>query len=161
MEETENRKVPFNEKHSCLIRVAVVVFIVGVLALASPSCDLKHLMRFQVRARQSEAKVNLGAIHVAQAAYFDQHKTYAAGKDCFDLLDWAPEGNNVYAYYCDQDLITRKSRDTGCPPPKTVPITKEAFTAYAVGNVDKDSTCDLWTIDQGRQLKNVLNDVEK
>ncbi len=161
MAQPENQDVPFNVKHSCLIRVAVVVFIVGVLALSSPSCNWKHLMRFQSRARQSEAKVNLTAIGVAQAAYFDQHQTYAGGSDCFELLGWAPEGENVYAYYCGQDLIARKRRDTGCAPPETVAIAKEAFTVYAVGNVDKDSTCDLWTMDQTRQLQNVLDDVQE
>ncbi len=70
----------------------IVIAIIGLLAaLAIP-----NFIRFQARARQSEARGNLKAIYTAQKAYYGNEQTYY---DEFDQMGFAPEGNNRYSYF--------------------------------------------------------------
>lgn len=107
---------------------------------------------------QYEAKVNLSIIFMLQAAYLGEHLHYAAGNECFELIQWAPEGENRYSYYCGGDVI-KNVRGEECPPPD-VPhgVTENSFTVVAVGNIDDDPECDVWTINDAKELKWVIRD---
>lgn len=82
-----------------LIELMVTVAIVGVLGtLAIP-----NYLRFQARAKQSEAKTNLRAIYTAEKLVFQETSTYACGfqgqsASCRAVLNWSPERGNRYAY---------------------------------------------------------------
>lgn len=45
--------------------------------------------------------------------------------------------------------------------PAHATLTKEAFTAAAVGNIDGDATLDVWTIDDAKALTNLVNDCQQ
>jgi type IV pilus assembly protein PilA len=75
-----------------LIELMIVVAIIGLLAaLAIP-----NFIKFQARARQSEARTNLKAAWSAQKSYYGDKQTYL---DLFDAIGFAPEFNNRYQYY--------------------------------------------------------------
>ena len=75
-----------------LIELMIVVAIIGLLAaLAIP-----NFIKFQTRARQSEAKANLKAAYTAQRAYYGDQSTYY---DEASVIGFRPEFNNRYSYF--------------------------------------------------------------
>jgi len=80
------------KKGFTLIELMIVVAIIGLLAaLAIP-----NFIKFQAKARQSEAKSNLKAVFTAQKAYYGDKQTYY---DVFSVIGFEPEMNNRYAYF--------------------------------------------------------------
>lgn len=145
-------------KTSCLIQLLIVVVVMLILAAIA----IPDFLKFCGKAKASEAKTNLGAIFTSQVAYFGENGRYAGhqgGKKCFELLGWAPEGQTSYSYYCDTDAIPNTREFIKCPAPDAQPVKQDSFIIYAVGNIDADSVCDVWTIDEKKQLRNRVNDL--
>jgi type IV pilus assembly protein PilA len=86
-----------------LIELMIVVAIIGLLAaLAIP-----NFIRFQARARQSEAKSNLKAVFTAQKAYYGDKQTYY---DQCNIIGFEPEDNNRYTYDLDATVTSIEAR---------------------------------------------------
>ena len=115
-----------------LIELMIVVAIIGILAAIA----IPNFMRYQAKAKQSEAKVNLGAIFTSQVAYFAEGDLYGSIAN----IGWAAAGTPRYTY-----TVTAKDSDS--------------FTAQATGNIDTDATVDSWTINEAKTLTNGTNDV--
>jgi hypothetical protein len=74
-------------------------------------------------------------------------------------------------YPCPPGIVTNTKKDrfaiaaechrSPCPPGIVTNVTKDGFTIAACGNVDNDTTVDVWTIDDAKHLKNVINDLRK
>jgi len=168
-----------NKKGFTLIELMIVVAIIGILAAIA----IPNFLKFQAKAKQSEAKTNLGAIYVAMLSYFSNANTYAQD-DCFDRINWEPAGQNRYTYQCGSgagtakpqlDIILNKLPSIGAPCgcgngcvntvdvkdslSSTTESTMQGFTSQAVGNVDNDTDCDGWQINDGKILTNPNNDV--
>jgi len=116
-----------------LIELMILVAIIGILsAMAIP-----NFLTYQAKAKQTEARTNLGYIWTMEIAY---HGT----KDTFQTLagiDWhAPIGPNRYHY-------------------TVLNWSTSSFTSQATGNIDTDVTVDLWQINQSKELTNPTNDV--
>jgi type IV pilus assembly protein PilA len=120
-----------------LVELMIVVALIGALsAIAIPS-----YMRFQLRAKVSEATTNLAAIALTQEAFFTEKGFYVSvadpapatipgntrvtwtGNEDFDELGWIPEGSVYFQY-----LISADHQSGG------------RFTAEAAGDVDADGT---------------------
>lgn len=111
------------------------------------------------RAKQSEAKQNLGAIFTCEVAYFVENNTYGSN---FNGLGWAPEGENRYAYFIAEDVIqARAGGPYQIPASIETYANQENFQALAIGNIDKDDTLDVWAIDDTKFLKNLVNDLQE
>jgi type IV pilus assembly protein PilA len=121
------------EKGFTLIELMIVVAIIGILAAIA----IPNFLRYQAKAKQSEAKTNLGGIYTSEIAYKAEYDKY---EGVIGSLDWAASGSTRYIY-----LIT--AADT------------TMFTAEASGNIDNDTTNDVWRIDETKQLANSTNDV--
>ncbi|MBI5745628.1 MAG: prepilin-type N-terminal cleavage/methylation domain-containing protein [Nitrospirae bacterium] len=140
-----------------LIELMITVAIIGILAvLASAS-----FITFQAKSKQSEAKTNLGAIGNVAEAYKAEKDTYVTD---FVGLGWAPTGSTRYGYYYNNSLFSGTPSITpsgGCTIPATdaaASVTSTTFTSIAVGDIDRDATCDRWTYNQDRDLQNSVND---
>ena len=148
------------QKGFTLIELMIVVAIIGILAAIA----IPNFMRFQAKSKQSEAKMNLGAIGTTAEAYRAERDTYNAD---FVQLGWAPQGNTRYAYYFNPSTGLSTILNTVIPMsglcvasmPTGVAATTDMFTAGACGDVDKDTTCDWWVYDNSRTLTNSQNDV--
>ncbi len=142
----------------------LLIFIGGILAAIA----IPNFLKFQTKAKQSEAKSNLGAIYTAQVVYYAEYNTYA-GKgildeqqfNCFELIEWQPAGQNRYRYICDTADIQSEPTSTDCGIPKTIRSSKDGFTVCAAGNIDSDDFCDVWCINDAKVLKNMSNDGEE
>ena len=143
-----------NKKGFTLIELMIVVAIIGILAaLAIPD-----FMKMLAKSKQSEAKTNLGAIFTGQVAYHGEKNTYGS---TFNMVAWAPEGQNLYNYYMEAQSIATKKGDPNdaCNADAGSGATQASFTAVANGNVDNDDTCDIWYVNDKKDLKNPTNDV--
>ncbi len=126
-----------------LVELMVALAIIGVLTTAA----LPSFLRYQLRARSSEALVNLSAIATNQEIYFAEHGVFlevaspvpasAPGSSRsvwtfgsnFDTLGWAPEGGVQFQYQVVADNSQAGS---------------VRFTAEARGDVDGDGQPSFW-----------------
>jgi type IV pilus assembly protein PilA len=145
-----------------LIELMIVVAIIGILAAIA----IPNFLRYQAKSRQSEAKTNLGAIFVAETAYFSEQSRYGS----FQEIGYALAGTtNRYTYRSpaaggaagsansnnvDRIVCGLPATCPGAPPAEgggggvvsnasTVTV---AFTASAVADLDSDATIDGWTV---------------
>ena len=58
------------------------------------------------------------------------------------------------------EVFSPATNDYHCPG-EYAHADKDSFTTAACGNVDNDATVDVWTINDARKLKNVVDDVRK
>lgn len=69
----------------------IVVAIIGLLA----SIAIPNFLSFQCRAKQSEARSQLGTIFSVEKVFLSEHNTYTTD---FVALGWTPDGSPLYVY---------------------------------------------------------------
>ena len=133
-----------------LVELLIVVAILGIIsALAIPS-----YLHYQMQARQSEAKTNLGGIFVAEASYLWAN-ILDTGLLTKSALMWRERrfamhtesvpGRLRYRSYCSSDGIRSwPQHSDSLPQLVTLPV--PAFTATATANLDSDATIDMWHV---------------
>ena len=149
-------------------QVTVGLGALGVVgSLLYGAIALPGFLTYQSKARQSEAKINLGGIFTSATVIKEERKTFAISD--ISQLGFRPGGTPKYSlWYSVNGVPTMipgssqaKSPCDVTTPPKTVRVAASAtgFTAAAKGNTDSDPTCDEWSINDQRVLTNTLNDI--
>ncbi len=134
-----------------LTELMIVVAIIGILATIA----IPKFMTYQAKAKQTEAKNNLVAIHTGEIAYFAENNGYI---DDFNAIGFAVSGSSQ-RYYYEIGKSSIGALPPGCTASTLDQATQNNFIAVAIGNIDGDPTCDVWTINQDKVLTNVTNDV--
>lgn len=134
-----------------LIELMIVIAIIGILAAIA----IPNFLRYQAKAKQSEAKTNLASIHTAETAYFAENNTYT---EDFGKIGFGVTGQTA-RYYYELGAAHTGAALGGCGAYDQDAATPTGFTAAATGNIDGDNTCDVWTINDVKNLTNVTNDV--
>lgn len=147
-----------NQKGFSAVELMILLAIIGILTVIA----LPDYYQFSFRARQSEAKTNLGSIFTSQVGYYGEYNGYAGGSNCFKDLEWEPEGDSRYNYYCD-DTAKVDCKTKGCAKePECTKVksksSQNGFTNCAAGNLDHDKTNDEWAINDRQKLENTSND---
>lgn len=133
-----------------LVELMIVVAIIGILAAIA----IPNFLKYQSKAKQGEAKVNLKGIYTAELSYFAEADTYASFTAVgFDLA--ATNARYEYDIGVGASVGGSATCDSGTAGLDTTP----AFTATACGNIDGDATIDSWEINDGNVLSNGTNDV--
>jgi type IV pilus assembly protein PilA len=81
--------VKLNNKGFSLVELMVVVAIIGILA----SVAVPQVNKYMAKARQSEAKTNLGSMYTAMKAFYAEYNVY---DNRFQIIGFAPEGKLRY-----------------------------------------------------------------
>jgi prepilin-type N-terminal cleavage/methylation domain-containing protein len=145
-----------------LIELMIVVAIIGILAVVA----IPNFMRYQAKARQAEAKLALGDIWLRAHLYSELNNGSFAVATVADL-DYVVAGTARYSYWyavggTPTAIAGGSTASSPCDvnsAPSGVAVSAGAFTAGARGNIDSDSTCDDWIINDLRNLSNTLDDV--
>jgi DNA-directed RNA polymerase subunit RPC12/RpoP len=105
-----------------------------------------------------EAKVNLTQFQIIQRLYLAQNRKYAV---TFDELGWKPTPLKNYAYYLGPDQSIQPEGKK-IPLPKGVNsfVSEGGYQLIAVGNIDKDDTPDVWSVQSDFPLEHLVNDVQ-
>lgn len=125
-----------------LVEIMIVVTIIGILAAIA----IPNFLSYQSKARQSEVKMHLQAIHSAQSTYFAENDTYT---DNFFYLPWKAEGVLRYTYSLGPNPANLKGQLPPMGVPELAPTpgaSREGFTCVAYANIDKDPTIDTWYV---------------
>src|SRR5438309_6703524 len=136
-----------------LFEFMIVVQIIGILAAIA----IPNFMTYQAKARQPEAKVNLGGVFTTATSYFAENNTFSV--PTADTLGYKPAGNVRYAIYYGGTGATNSVTvpaaqnkvatpcSTVAPAVAPVPAGSAAgvtgFTAGAGRNIDHDSAVDV------------------
>jgi type IV pilus assembly protein PilA len=134
-----------SNKGFTLIELMIVVAIIGILAAIA----IPNFLRFQLKSKSSEGKVNIAAIRTAEASYLAEFGVYigtgvaplavpgsskaifaevaAVGAD-FNTLGWAPEGQVFFQYAV--------AINAGAPG--------ASYTATATADIDADAVTQQW-----------------
>ena len=75
-----------SRKGFTLIELMIVVAIIGILAAIA----IPNFIRFQLKAKTSEGKVNVAAIRTAEEAFFSEFGTYVAATAATRIVTGAP-----------------------------------------------------------------------
>jgi type IV pilus assembly protein PilA len=160
------------ERGFTLIEMMITVAIVGLLAaLAIPMYN-----RYQAKTRQSEAKINLAHVYASEKSFYAEYSAYISA---FEALHFTPEGNKRYytvgwsadmsakvtGYGGSYGVPRYDSFNTasafGCPPSEALPLLPapvvadaQAFLVGAAGEVRVGMGCDVWSIDDQKNLLN-------
>ena len=133
-----------SNKGFTLIELMIVVAIIGILAAIA----IPNFLRFQLKSKSSEGKVNIAAIRTAQESYLAEFGVYvpataspaaipppakspfvqadAAGLG-FDQLGWSPEGQVFFQYEVNY-----------------LSASPSAYTVTAAADIDGDGTNQVW-----------------
>ncbi len=158
------------QKGFTLIELMIVVAIIGILAAIA----IPNFMTYQAKSRQSEARVNLGAIFTAATAFGAEQPTVTflpTTAQSIGAIGYVPSGTTRYSYWYMVGTNSTPfpgsnvSNVAGCDLNAT-PTTGNAvaagttgFTAGARGQIDTDAFCDQMFITDARLVTNPANDV--
>ena len=129
------------QKGFTLIELMIVVAIIGILAAIA----IPNFLRFQLKSKSSEGKVNIAAIRTAEESYLAEFGSYVgvttpvpatvpgtakaaftpAGN--FNTLGWSPEGQVFFNYAVNYASAT-----------------PSAYTITAAADIDGDTVNQVW-----------------
>ena len=140
-----------SNKGFTLIELMIVVAIIGILAAIA----IPNFLRFQLKAKSSEGKVNIAAIRTAEVSYNSEFASYVGATASpaalptskvdftdsqagvagagFGVLGWAPEGK-VYFQYA---VVT------------TAAAPFNSFNIGANADIDGDTVPQVWGYSHG------------
>jgi type IV pilus assembly protein PilA len=147
-----------------LIELMIVVAIIGILAAIA----IPNLLKFQLRSKASEGRVNLAGIRTAEASYFADSGSYVAwsstpsslpgtekwewpgcsntppspGDPGFCFIGWEPEGDVYFTY-----SVLTNGLST---------ISGAQYYAGARSDIDGEGTLNLWGISEPDNSGGVL-----
>ena len=132
-----------------LVELMIVVAIMAILAaIAIPS-----FMRFQIKAREAEARVNLGGTRICEKAYKAEHDEYiacpanpaawAAGAGATKPIPWdaGQAGWDDIGFEPDGDVRYQYAVAAGASG-----SINTSYSATATGDVDGDNTSVTFTV---------------
>lgn len=136
--------VKFQSARGSTARTLAIVALVMNILLPIPMCGIlaaiavPNFVKFQCRSKQSEAKGNLKALHVAEESNRAEFDTYSTDPTA---IQFTPRGQKIRYTYT------------------ILSATNEAFSAEARGTGEMNG--DVWTITEKNDLTNISNSCQR
>ena len=143
------------KKSGCTTPIIIFVGLLILFVIALPD-----FLTYSSKDQRSEAKQNLVTIFELQIAYYGEHGYYAGGDNCFETLNWVPKRKTEYNYYCGSDKVPCTKCNHECFDAAIQDYQKDSFTIFAVGDMNNNGICGIWTINDAKQLINVKSDFD-
>ena len=165
-----------------LIELMIVVAIIGILAAIA----IPNFIKFQARSKQSEAKANMKAMFTAEKAFFQEKDRFSSLTGEVGFAPERNNRYNYLMFptpgvWEDRSLaaITNAGTESGIKAdgfkgyqtvaaasavtcsatgPAILGVTATNFLGQAVGNIDTDTTLDVWTISTDSRTGNTTCD---
>lgn len=135
-----------------LIELMIAVAIVGLLAAIA----IPNFLTYQTKAKQTEAKIQLKAVHTSEMVYFGENGYFTSD---ITGLEWRPQTICAYSYSVGSGTLGSASPG-GSPMNNAAPGAGASdFTAVAWANIDDDAAVDTWQVTKHYSITNVYNDV--
>lgn len=134
-----------NQRGFTLIELMIVVGIIGILAAIA----VPNFLKFVAKTKRSEAKYNLEAIYKCEISWFGEYNAFS---NSFNTIRWRPEGTIYYYTFSVGTELYGKAEAAPGGMPVTPGASATSFTACAWGNIDNDSTVDVWYTNDRKQL---------
>jgi type IV pilus assembly protein PilA len=150
-----------DQKGFTLIELMIVVAIIGILAAIA----IPNFLSYQARARQAEARTNLGGVYVAESAFFangGRFDNFANVGFSLGNTSSGTCGPCRYTYRVGAATAfgggaaqTIAAGQGGTAVPDTAPaipnaITQSTFTITAAANLDSDTGYDNWSVSDSK-----------
>jgi type IV pilus assembly protein PilA len=150
-----------SQKGFTLIELMIVVAIIGILAAIA----IPNFLSYQAKARQSEAKTNLGGVYVSETAFFGEQGEFGNFTQIGYTLGSVSNGACAvcrYTYRIGASTSTTAigtaataTTITGTTTPNTEGPTAGvngggSFTVSAAGNIDSDNAVDTWHVSDAK-----------
>jgi len=148
----------FTEIGRMYINILVISGIISILVtMAWPD-----FYRSAASANHCMAPYNLKLIYKAEKEYHSRNGEYSAS---FEKLNWVHKDRDRFCYQLSDSAIFKPASeyekyDCTLPPGIKPFVSKDRFLIIAVGNIDNDATLDVWSINEKKELKNLVDDVE-
>lgn len=136
-----------------MLQIIRAICVVQIGFLLGGCFIIKSYQNFGLRARQAEVKMNLAHLYVLQHEFLDEKGRFT---DDLQSVGFTPEKTFRYRYgFVSTAGFSRfRSLCQDCV------AGEKTFRLIAVGNLDKDTTPDVWTMDQEKNLIHIVDDVE-
>ena len=138
-----------------LVELMIVVAIIGILAAIA----IPNFLKYQAKAKQSEAKANLKNVYTAELSYLAESAVYAS----FSVVGFGLSADNPrYQYDVGLGDLVGKTPLAAitCSGGTSAGIdSNPGFTSTGCGNIDGDVAIDSWFINDVNVLSNMANDV--
>ncbi|OGW64738.1 MAG: hypothetical protein A3H49_07235 [Nitrospirae bacterium RIFCSPLOWO2_02_FULL_62_14] len=150
-----------SQKGFTLIELMIVVAIIGILAAIA----IPNFLSYQARARQAEAKTNLGGLYVAEVAFFGDQGEFGNFAQIGFTLGSVSNGSCQVCRYTYRipnstsattiGVAATATTITGTTSPATEGTPGSlnsggAFTVSAAGNIDSDTAVDQWHVSDAK-----------
>ena len=145
-----------------LIELMIVVAIIGILAAIA----IPNFLSYQAKARQSEAKTNLGGVYVSETAFFGEQGEYGNFSQIGYTLGSVSNAACAVCRYTYRIATSSSTTAIGAAATattitgSTTPNTENgpnagvntgsAFTVSVAGNIDSDATVDQWHVSDAK-----------
>lgn len=148
---TEKPRRPFISLRTLGITVGVAALLVVAFLLIAP-----NFLKYCSKSHQSEARINLGVIYVAQMRFHGEHGRYGT----FDEIGFMLAGtSNRYTYRItgsgEPGTVLPSGVGQITPDDRIVPSglspDGQGFTATATANLDDDPAIDRWHLNDAKQ----------
>ena len=150
-----------SQKGFTLIELMIVVAIIGILAAIA----IPNFLSYQAKARQSEAKTNLGGVYVSETAFFGEQGEYGNFTQIGYTLGSVSNAACAVCRYTYRiaaststtavGAVATATTITGTTTPNTQgPVAGinggGSFTVSTAGNIDSDSAVDTWHVSDAK-----------